>query len=172
MCMHRVSRTPARTASHAHASATFPAVPAFSPDGFESLLDGPSPAVLTTYRKDGTALVSPVWFRFADGLFEVVIAEGDVKLRHLARDPRAILVVFESVPPFRGIEVRGEATLVEGDIGEARATIAARYLGAPRPANGSWRCAPRAPACACDWAWRRRGAGTSARSSPDLASGA
>jgi hypothetical protein len=75
--------------------------------------------------------VSPVWFRFADGVFEVVIAEGDVKLRHLARDPRAILVVFESVPPFRGIEVRGEATLVEGDVSEARATIAARYLGAP-----------------------------------------
>ena len=35
-----------------------------SPEGFESLLEGPSPAVLTTYRKDGTALVSPVWFRF------------------------------------------------------------------------------------------------------------
>ena len=76
------------------------------------LLEAPSPAVLTTYRKDGGALVSPVWFRFVDGWFEVVIAQGDLKLRHLARDPRCILVVFEAVRPFRGVEVRGVPELV------------------------------------------------------------
>jgi PPOX class probable F420-dependent enzyme len=96
------------------------------------LLEAPSPAVLTTYRKDGTALVSPVWFRHNDGAFEVVIAEGDVKLRHLARDPRCSLVVFESVPPFRGVAVRGEAELVECDVSAIRAEIAGRYLGAER----------------------------------------
>lgn len=41
-----------------------------------SLLDGPSPAVLTTYREDGSALVSPVWFRWVDRAFVVVIVEG------------------------------------------------------------------------------------------------
>jgi PPOX class probable F420-dependent enzyme len=94
-----------------------------------SLLEAPSPAVMTTYRKDGSALVSPVWFRWSDGAFEVVIAKGDVKLTHLARDPRCALVVFEAVRPFRGIEVRGTAELVDGDAGPVRATIAARYLG-------------------------------------------
>src|SRR5262245_16068647 len=77
-----------------------------------SLLDAPSPAVLTTYRQNGSALVTPVWFRFAEDAFEVVIAEGDVKLRHLRRDPRCALVVFEAVRPFRGIEVRGPAELI------------------------------------------------------------
>ena len=95
-----------------------------------SLLEAPSPAVLTTYRKDGSALVSPVWFRFEDGAFEVVIAKGDVKLRHLARDPRCILVVFEAVRPFRGVELRGRAELVEVDVTAARTAIAGRYLGA------------------------------------------
>lgn len=99
-------------------------------EGVRSLLDGPSPAVLTTYRRDGSALVSPVWFRWHDGAFEVVIAEGDLKLRHLTADPRCILVVFEAVRPFRGVEVRGAAELVEGDVGSARAAIAGRYLGA------------------------------------------
>ncbi len=94
-----------------------------------SLLEAPSPAVLTTYRKDGSALVSPVWFRWNDGAFDVVIAEGNVKLRHLARDPRCGLVVFESVPPFRGIEVTGVAELVEGAAGPVRTAIARRYLG-------------------------------------------
>lgn len=98
-------------------------------DGVRSLLEAPSPAVLTTYRSDGSALVSPVWFRWADGAFELVIAEGDVKLRHLARDPRCVFVVFEAVAPFRGVEARGEAELVEGDVTPVRADIAGRYLG-------------------------------------------
>jgi PPOX class probable F420-dependent enzyme len=95
-----------------------------------SLLEAPSAAVLTTYRKDGTALVSPVWFRWNDGAFEVVIARENVKLRHLARDPRCVLVVFEAVRPFRGVEARGVAELVECDVGPVRASIAGRYLGA------------------------------------------
>jgi PPOX class probable F420-dependent enzyme len=95
-----------------------------------SLVDDPSPAVLTTQRKDGSVLVSPVWFRWNDGAFEVVIAEGDVKLTHLRRDRSCVLVVFEATPPFRGIEVRAEARLVEGDVTAARTAIASRYLGA------------------------------------------
>ena len=95
-----------------------------------SLLEAPSAAVLTTYRKDGSALVSPVWFRCHDGAFEVVIVEGDVKLRHLRRDPRCVIVVFESTPPFRGVEARGNAELVDGDVTAVRADCARRYLGA------------------------------------------
>ena len=97
--------------------------------GLRTLLEAPAPAVLTTYRKDGSAHVSPVWFRFANGAFEVVIAKGDVKLRHLARNAECVLVVYEAVPPFRGIEVRGAAELVEGDVTAAREAIAGRYLG-------------------------------------------
>ncbi|MET0800575.1 MAG: pyridoxamine 5'-phosphate oxidase family protein [Actinomycetota bacterium] len=98
-------------------------------EGLRSLLEGPSPAVLTTYRKDGSAFTTPVWFHWNDGTFEVVIANRDVKLGHLARDPRCTLVVFEAVPPFRGIEVRGVAELLPGDVSEVRAVIADRYLG-------------------------------------------
>jgi len=98
-------------------------------EAVRSLLEAPSPAVLTTYRRDRSASVSPVWFRWSDSAFEVVIAKGDLKLRHLARDPRCALVVFETIPPFRGVEVRGVAELVECDVGELRASIAGRYLG-------------------------------------------
>jgi PPOX class probable F420-dependent enzyme len=94
-----------------------------------SLLEAPSPAVLATTRKDGSPYTSPVWFRWTGEAFEVVIALGDVKLRHLERDPRCSLLVFEAVPPFRGVEVRGEATLTHGDVTEIRRSIARRYLG-------------------------------------------
>lgn len=93
------------------------------------LLDNPSPAVLTTYRKDGTAATSPVWFRRAGDVLEVVIARGDVKLRHLAARPQCALLVFEAIPPFRGIRVEGTPTLDDPTATEARRSIAGRYLG-------------------------------------------
>ena len=48
-------------------------------DGLRSLIEAPSPAVLTTYRKDGSANVSPVWFRWHDHAFKVVIAHGSTQ---------------------------------------------------------------------------------------------
>ena len=74
--------------------------------------------------------MAPLAHALVRGLvLEVVIAKGDVKLRHLARDPRCVLVVFEAVRPFRGVEVRGVAELFEGDVTSARLAIAGRYLG-------------------------------------------
>lgn len=98
-------------------------------EGVRSLLEAPAPAVLTTYREDGGVLLSPVWFRWHDDAFEIVIAEGDAKLRHLRRNSRCVFVVFETVAPFRGVEVRGNAELVECDVAPIRADIAGRYLG-------------------------------------------
>jgi hypothetical protein len=88
-------------------------------EGVRSLLEAPSPAVLTTYRTDGSVLVSPVWFRWSDGVFEVVIAKGDIKLRHLAHDPRCVLVVFEDrLGALDGVlrieSAPGSGTMIEG----------------------------------------------------------
>jgi PPOX class probable F420-dependent enzyme len=99
-------------------------------EDLRSLLDAPAPAVLLTYRADGPADMSPVWFRVADEAFEVVVAKSDKKYGHLQRDPRAVLMVFEAVPPFRGVKVRAEVELDEEGVKEARRAISARYLGA------------------------------------------
>ena len=99
-------------------------------DGMRTMLEAPSPAVLTTYRKDDSAAATPVWYRRHDGAFEIVIAVGDVKLRHLARRPECTFVVFETAYPFRGVEVRGVAPeIVETDVTDIRIAIAGRYLG-------------------------------------------
>jgi len=98
-------------------------------DAVRPLLEAPSPAVLTLYRADGSALVSPVWFRVHGEDAEVVIGEGDGKLAHLARDRRCVLVIFETTPPLRRVEVRGEAALSSDWVAEARLAIASRYLG-------------------------------------------
>jgi PPOX class probable F420-dependent enzyme len=69
-------------------------------------LELPILAVLATYRRDGGVLLSPVWHRWRDGGFDVTCFPGDIKLRHLERDPRASLLVYEQTPPYRGVEIR------------------------------------------------------------------
>jgi hypothetical protein len=101
-------------------------------DGLAELLDQPSPAVLTTYRADGTAVASPVWYRRAGDSLEVVIADGDVKLRHLARRPEGALLIFEATAPFRGVRVEGIPTLDHVGVTDARRSIGRRYLGTDR----------------------------------------
>jgi hypothetical protein len=68
-------------------------------------------AVLATYRRDGTGLLSPVWHEWRDGGFQVVTGSQDVKAAHLRRDPRASIVVCEHTPPYRGVEVPCHARL-------------------------------------------------------------
>lgn len=86
-------------------------------------------AVLATLRMDGSVLLSPVCHEWRDGGFNVWITEEDVKARHLRRDPRATIVVAESEPPWRGVEIRGMAQLSDQDVFEVAAGILARYLG-------------------------------------------
>ena len=99
------------------------------PDDLGDLLELPLVAVLATYRRDGSVLLSPVWHRWRDGGFEVVTAEEDVKVRHLRRDPRASIVVYEHARPYRGIELRTEARLLTEGAVDAVVPIAVRYLG-------------------------------------------
>jgi len=93
------------------------------------LVELPIVATLATYRKDGTVLLSPVWHEWRDGGFNVTIEHDDVKHRHVKRDPRASIALYESDPPYRGIELRGTPKIVEEDAAEIHRRIAARYLG-------------------------------------------
>ena len=83
------------------------------------MLDRPLVAVLATYRMDGGVLLSPVWHQWRDGGFDVVVGPNDVKLKHLRRDPRASVLVYEHDPPYRGLEARGEARLSPEGAAEA-----------------------------------------------------
>jgi PPOX class probable F420-dependent enzyme len=99
------------------------------------LLDERRVAVLATYRRDGTVLLSPVWHEWHDEGFNVWVLAGNVKERHLRRDPRASILVAESDPPLRGIELRTIARLITDGAQETARRIAARYIGAAQGAD-------------------------------------
>jgi PPOX class probable F420-dependent enzyme len=104
-------------------------------DGLGNLLDQPLVAVLATLRSDGSVLLSPVWHEWRDGGFNVWTELENVKARQLQRDPRATIVVAESDLPYRGIEVRGVARLIEEGVTDTAFSIAARYIGAQAAAD-------------------------------------
>ena len=86
-------------------------------------------ATLATYRRDGLILLSPVWFEWREGGFNIAIGRNDVKARPLRRDPRASVVVAEAEPPMRGLEIRGSARLMPQSP-EVDRRIVERYVAA------------------------------------------
>jgi PPOX class probable F420-dependent enzyme len=100
-----------------------------TPEDLGDLLELPLLAVLATYRRDGTVLLSPVWHEWRDDGFQVMTASRDGKARHLRRDPRASIVVCDDGPPYRGIEIRTTARLSMLEDRSVVSRIAARYLG-------------------------------------------
>lgn len=59
----------------------------------------------------------------------MAVAPTDIKARHLRRDPRAVLVVAEALPPFRGVELTCEAQLLADGVRASEERMAVRYLG-------------------------------------------
>ncbi len=100
-----------------------------APAELGDLLEAPLVAVLATYKMDGSVLLSPVWHQWRDGGFDVVVYAGDIKLKHLRRDPRASVLVYGNEPPYAGLEARGEVGLDPDGAAEAIASMAVRYLG-------------------------------------------
>lgn len=99
-----------------------------SPSELADFLALPLVAVLATYRRDGSVLLSPVWHQWRDGGFDVLCTPDDIKVRHLRRDPRAAILVYDNEPPYRGVELRTTARL--SDIGrDALLEMSVRYLG-------------------------------------------
>jgi PPOX class probable F420-dependent enzyme len=104
-----------------------------TPDDLGDLLELALVAVLATYRRDGTVLLSPVWHEWRDNGFNVVTGSRDVKAAHLRRDLRASIVVYEHGPSYRGLELRATARLSTPADRSVVRRIATRYLG---PAAG------------------------------------
>ena len=96
------------------------------------LLEQPLIAVLATRRKDDTIMLSPVWFEWFEGGINVWVPtpEGG-KVGHVRRDPRVTVVVANQDWPYKGFELRGEATVstIPADFYDVLRRTALRYDG-------------------------------------------
>lgn len=101
-------------------------------DDLDGLLDEPLIAILATRRKDETIMLSPVWFEWYEGGINIWVPtpEGG-KVGHVLRDPRVTVVVSNHDWPYKGFELRGEATVstASDDFYGALRRTALRYSG-------------------------------------------
>jgi PPOX class probable F420-dependent enzyme len=99
------------------------------------LMEGTRTAKLAVVRKDGSPLVTPVWFLVEmDGTIVFTTGKRTVKGHALERDPRVSICVEDDRPPFAFVRIDGVAELSE-DPAELRMCairIAERYVGAAR----------------------------------------
>jgi PPOX class probable F420-dependent enzyme len=100
-----------------------------SPRDAERFLRGRHVGVLTTINPDGSPLQTPVWYHCDDGVIYVRTNSRSAKVRNVRRDPRVSLCVQEERPPYKGVTVRGTAS-VEADRPELSARMARHYIGA------------------------------------------
>ncbi len=85
-----------------------------SDDVIAFLSEGTRTAVLGWVAADGRPLAAPVWFVVDDGALVFNTGKDTAKGRALARDPRVVLCVDDSNPPYgfvrdpgRGVDQRG-----------------------------------------------------------------
>ncbi|MEO5885163.1 MAG: pyridoxamine 5'-phosphate oxidase family protein [Candidatus Limnocylindrales bacterium] len=99
-------------------------------DDLSDLLGEPLIGVLATRRPDDSIMLSPVWWEWRDGGFNVwVDAETDRKIRHIRRDPRVTFVVANQTWPYKGFEIRAEATVSSDDFYGVLGRTAEHYQG-------------------------------------------
>ena len=102
-------------------------------DFARELLDGQNFATVATLNRDGGPQTSVVWID-RDGDHPVFTVTNDKqKTRNLARDARISLTVVDRENPYRSVELRGTAELVEDPQRTLSFRLSQKYLGVDPP---------------------------------------
>ena len=105
-----------------------------SEDVIAFLSEGTRTAVLGWVAADGRPLAAPVGFVVDDGELVFNTGRETAKGRALARDPRVVMCVDDSNPPFAFVQVQGVAAISEDphELLDTATRIGGRYMGADR----------------------------------------
>jgi PPOX class probable F420-dependent enzyme len=104
-------------------------------DRTRALLDGRSFATVATLGPDGAPQTSLIWIlRDGDAVLFTTTAERQ-KGRNLARDPRLSLTVVDPDNPYRTVELRGTAELIDDPDRTLPMRVSHKYLNEDPPAD-------------------------------------
>lgn len=99
------------------------------------LLDGRNFATVATLNRDGGPQTSVVWIARDGDMVLFSTTAGRQKARNLARDPRVSLTVFDTANPYRSIDIRGTAELIDDPEKALPRELSQKYLGEDPPAE-------------------------------------
>jgi PPOX class probable F420-dependent enzyme len=94
----------------------------------EKLLRSPEMGVLSTADAEGRPEGTPIWFDWDAGHVRILVHHASRKARNIRENPNVALTVDTRQSPYRGVVLRGTATL-SGPDPALRRRLAARYLG-------------------------------------------
>ncbi|MUL77687.1 PPOX class F420-dependent oxidoreductase [Mycolicibacterium sp. CBMA 226] len=108
-----------------------------SDDVIAFLSEGTRTAVLGWTAADGRPLAAPVWFVVDAGALVFNTGKDTAKGRALARDPRVVLCVDDTTPPYAFVQVQGAASISEDpdELLDIATRTGGRYMGAERAAE-------------------------------------
>ena len=94
----------------------------------QDLLAATSYVLLTTFRKDGRAVPTPIWVAPMDGRMVAYTGADSGKVKRIRRDGRVLLAPCTARGKPLGDSVEGRATLLAPeDVPAVRAAVAAKY---------------------------------------------
>jgi uncharacterized protein len=98
------------------------------PDNLPAELNGQKYISLTTFRKNGAAVQTPVWFAEAGGLIYVMTRSDSVKIKRIRNNPEVRVAPCTIRGKITGTEFPGRARILrEEEWAPARTAIRAKY---------------------------------------------
>jgi len=94
----------------------------------EQLLCAPQMGVLATVDAQGRPEGTPVWLDWNGENVRILVHHASRKAKNIGQNPNVSLTIDTRQPPYRGVVLRGTATL-SGPDPVLRRRLATRYLG-------------------------------------------
>jgi PPOX class probable F420-dependent enzyme len=99
------------------------------PDLAKKLLDEATFVTLTTLRKDGTPHSTTMWAKRDGDAIVISTVESRQKAKHMARDPRVTVSLFDPDNPYNYVTVEGIATMTREGGPELIQELSRKYTG-------------------------------------------
>jgi PPOX class probable F420-dependent enzyme len=104
-------------------------------DTTRQLVDGANFAVLATVNPDGSPQTSVIWVGLDGDAVVFSSTTARKKTRNIVRNPRVSITVIDSANPYRTVEIRGKAEVIDDPTREVGRRLSHKYVGQDPPAD-------------------------------------
>jgi PPOX class probable F420-dependent enzyme len=107
-------------------------------DTTRQLVDGKNFATIATLNPDGSPQTSVIWVGLDGDAVVFSSTTGRRKTRNILRDPRVSLTILDAANPYRTVEIRGTAEVIDDPERTLGRRLSHKYVGQdppPEPAS-------------------------------------
>lgn len=104
-------------------------------DTARQLVDGKNFATIATVNPDGSPQTSVIWVGLDGDAVVFSSTASRRKTRNILRDPRVSLTIFDTADPYRTVEIRGRAEVIDDPRRELGRRLSHKYVGEDPPAE-------------------------------------